>query len=30
MLAIILYRQGLPVWSARVFGLAEAMTATRQ
>lgn len=29
MLATVLYRQGLEVWSARVFGLVEAMTATR-
>ena len=29
MLATVLHRQGLEVWSARVFGLVEAMTATR-
>jgi len=30
MLAAILHWQGLDVWSARVFGLAEALTRTRQ
>jgi ATP/maltotriose-dependent transcriptional regulator MalT len=30
MLAAILHWQGLEVWSARIFGLAEALTGTRQ
>jgi ATP/maltotriose-dependent transcriptional regulator MalT len=30
ILAVVLHGQGLEVWSARVFGLAEALTGTRQ
>ncbi len=30
MLAIVLHRQGLDVWSARIFGLAHALTGTYQ
>jgi non-specific serine/threonine protein kinase len=30
MLAVVLHGQGLDVWSARVFGLADALTGTRQ
>ena len=30
MLAVVLHRQGLDVWSARIFGLADALTGTYQ
>jgi predicted ATPase/DNA-binding CsgD family transcriptional regulator len=29
MLAVVLHRQGLDVWSARIFGLADSLTGTR-